>query len=231
MWLQNPRIQKLLGGGAVERTAFAAVVGFEMLHMGAHKDPEALERIRDMRRKCRSLTTANESFLIHSISEAQSRLDGAMAEVGCYEGGSTLMICEGKGGRALHVFDTFDGLPELSGEERRTHTSHQYAASLETVRELLSPYGDVHLHKGRFPETAGPIEGLRFSFAHFDVDLYQGTLDCLNFFYPRMLPGGIILSHDYSVLAGVRRAFDDFMDGKPEGLIELPTTQCMLIKS
>lgn len=39
-----------------------------------------------------------------------------------------------------------------------------------------------------------------------------------------------MLSHDYSVLAGARRAFDEFMDGKPEGLIESPTTQCMLIK-
>lgn len=230
MWLRNPRLQKWLGGGLIERLTFAAVVGLEMLHMGAHKDPASLRRIRDMRRKCRSLTTANESFLIHSIARVQSRLDGAMAEVGCYEGGTARMICEGKGSRALHVFDTFDGLPELRGDERQTHAKGQYAASMEGVQELLSPFPEVHLHKGIFPETAGPIENLRFSFVHLDVDLYRGTLDSLEFFYPRMLPGGIVLSHDYSVLAGVRRAFDAFMDGKPEGLIELPTTQCMLVK-
>lgn len=230
MWLRNPRLQKLLGGGLVERLSLAAVVGLEMLHMGAHKDPAALRRIRDMRRECRSLTTANESFLVFSIAAAQSRLDGAMAEVGCYEGGTARMICQGKGSRALHVFDTFDGLPEPRGHERNTHARHQYAAGMEKVRELLRPFPNVHLHKGLFPETAGPVEDLRFSFVHLDVDLYQGTLDCLDFFYPRMLPGGIMLSHDYSVLAGVRRAFDEFMDGKPEGLIELPTTQCMVVK-
>ncbi len=230
MWLHNPSVQRLLGGGLIERLAFAAVVRLEMLHMGAHKDPAILARIRDMRKRCRSLTTADESFLIHSIARAQSRLDGAMAEVGCYDGGTARMICEAKGSRPLHVFDTFDGLPELTGDEKSTHTEHQYTASFEKVRELLSPFPGVSIHKGRFPETSGPIEDLRFSFAHFDVDLYQGTLDCLDFFYPRMLPGGIILSHDYSVLAGVRQAFDEFLDGRPEDIIELPTTQCMMIK-
>lgn len=230
MWLHNPSVQRLLGGGLIERLSFAAVVGLEMLHMGAHKDPAILERIRDMRRRCRSLTTANESFLIYSIARAQSRLDGAMAEVGCYDGGTTRMICEGKGARALHVFDTFDGLPEPTRAEQKTHREHQYTASLEKVQALLSPFPGVSIYKGRFPETSGPIEDLTFSFAHFDVDLYQGTLDCLEFFYPRMLPGGIMLSHDYSVLAGVRRAFDEFLDGRPEDVIELPTTQCMLIK-
>lgn len=230
MWLHHPAVQKLLGGGLIERMAFAGVVGLEMLHMRAHKDPAILDRIRDMRRTCRSLTTANESFLLYSIARAQARLEGAMAEVGCYDGGSTRMICEGKGARALHVFDTFAGLAELTSEERKTHSAHQYTASLESVQDLLSPYPQVHIHAGLFPGTAEPIENLQFSFAHFDVDLYQATLDALNFFYPRMLPGGIILSHDYSVLAGVRRAFDEFLEGKPEDIIELPTTQCMLIK-
>ena len=230
MWLHNPRVQKLFGGSFVERLLFSTIVSLEMLQLRAHKKPELLDRIRDMRSSCRSLTTANESFLIESIASAQSRLDGAMAEVGCYEGGTTRMICEGKGTRPLHVFDTFEGLPELTGDERNTHVEHQYTASMEKVRKLLSGFPEVHLYKGLFPTTAGPIEDLKFSFVHFDGDLYQPTLDSLNFFYPRMLPGGIMLSHDYSVLAGVRRAFDEFMVDKPEGLIELPTTQCMLIK-
>jgi len=55
-------------------------------------------------------------------------------------------------------------------------------------------------------------------------------LKCLEYFYPRMIPGGIILSHDYSLLAGVKQAFEEFFEGKPEGLIEQPTTQCMIVK-
>ena len=45
-----------------------------------------------------------------------------------------------------------------------------------------------------------------------------------------MQKGGIILSHDYSHLEGVRKAFDEFFKNKPEKILELPMTQCMVIK-
>ena len=37
--------------------------------------------------------------------------------------------------------------------------------------------------------------------------------------------------HDYSILEGVRNAFDEFTETTREKLIELPTTQCMMIKT
>ena len=52
----------------------------------------------------------------------------------------------------------------------------------------------------------------------------------MEFFYPRMVPGGVMLTHDYSLLGGVKKAFDEFFADKPEGIIELPTTQCMVVK-
>ena len=103
-------------------------------------------------------------------------------------------------------------------------------AAWSSVKNYLAGYPNVSFYKGRFPRTSGPIENLRFSFAHFDVDLYEGTLGCLEFFYPRMIPGGVMLSHDYSILSGVREAFAKFLKDKPEPLIELPTTQCMVVK-
>ena len=69
-----------------------------------------------------------------------------------------------------------------------------------------------------------------YAFVHFDVDLYEGTKACLEYFYPRMIPGGIMLSHDYSILAGVSQAFHEFLEDKEEPLLELPSTQCMVIK-
>jgi hypothetical protein len=49
-------------------------------------------------------------------------------------------------------------------------------------------------------------------------------------FYPRMMPGGIILTHDYSYLNGVRAAFTEFLATRRERAIELPTSQAILIK-
>ena len=45
-----------------------------------------------------------------------------------------------------------------------------------------------------------------------------------------MLPGGVIMSHDYSYLDGVRAAYAEFLETRRERPIELPSSQAMLIK-
>ena len=147
-----------------------------------------------------------------------------------YEGCSARLICEAKGDRTLHLFDTFEGLPAASTPDGRVHAVKQYTCSLESVRDYLKAYPNVRFYKGRFPDTADQVPPASFSFAHFDVDLYESTLACLKYFYPRMIPGGVMLSHDYSILAGVKQAFHEFLADKPERLVEHPTTQCMVIK-
>lgn len=230
MWLRNPRVQRLIGGGFLERFSIGAVAMLELMGLGGHKEPATVKLIRRIRRERRWLVTANEAFMVHSLSRAAAKLPGSMAEVGVYQGGSARMICEAKGDRPLHLFDTFEGMPESSAADNNVHSRGQYACSLESVRKYLSGYSNVHFYQGRFPDGASAIADERFSFVNFDVDLYQSTFDCLKFFYERMLPGGVMLSHDYSILAGVRQAFTEFLADKPEELIELPSTQCLVFK-
>ena len=128
------------------------------------------------------------------------------------------------------MFDTFEGLPSSTAEDGAVHRENQYACSLESVQNYLKEFDNLSFHKGRFPESTEGVEEARYSFVHFDVDLYESTLACLEYFYPRMVPGGIMLSHDYSILAGVEQACQEFVADKQEELIELTTTQCMLIK-
>jgi O-methyltransferase len=71
-----------------------------------------------------------------------------------------------------------------------------------------------------------------YAFAHLDVDLYQSTVDCCAYFYPRIVPGGIILFDDYAFAAarGEKDAVDAFFADKPECPITLPTGQDVVIK-
>lgn len=107
-------------------------------------------------------------------------------------------------------------------------------SSLRDVREYLSRFSEVHFHQGFFPDSARRAlpSGSRFSFVNLDVDIYESTLAGLKFFYPRMMPGGVIISHDYHSIScpGVKKAFDEFLVDKPEPLIELWDTQCLLLK-
>jgi hypothetical protein len=150
--------------------------------------------------------------------------------VGVYQGASARLLCEAKGDQTLHLFDTFAGLPKSSEQDRNVHGEKQYACSLEAVQAYLGKQSHVYYHKGLFPDSAADLPETSFSFVHCDVDLYESTLACLKYFYPRMTKGGVILSHDYSILAGVKRAFAEFLADKPEAPIELPSTQCMLVK-
>jgi hypothetical protein len=173
--------------------------------------------------------SGNEAFMVHSVARAQSALDGVMAEVGVYEGCSARLISEASAGRPLHLFDTFEGLPAPGAKEARHLRQNQYCSGFERVKTYLGDRPDIHFHRGLFPGTAAGLEDLRFSFVHLDVDLKSSTRDCLEFFYPRLVPGGAIMTHDYSYLDGVREAFCDFGHGRAMQLIELPTSQAILM--
>lgn len=229
-FLTNERVQRWLGGTFLERMGVGVLSRWQFIALSNHKDPEVVDLIRQIRNERTSLVTAFEAFMVYSFARSQVRHEGNLAEVGVFQGGTAKLLCEVKGDRRLYLFDTFEGLPVDSDEGNTIHRNHQYRCSLESVQEYLAGYENVSFHKGRFPETADVIENERFSFAHFDVDLYRSTLDCLEFFYPRMMPGGIMLSHDYSLLEGVKQAFGEFLDDKPEDVVELPTSQCMVIK-
>lgn len=52
------------------------------------------------------------------------------------------------------------------------------------------------IRKGYFPETGKGIED-KFCFVNLDLDLYQPTLEGLKYFWDKMVPGSIILIHDF----------------------------------
>jgi O-methyltransferase len=223
-------LQKFGGGGVLERWGVGAIAAFQLWQLSEHKDRDVVRLIRRVRRERKSLQSAFEAFLVFSIARTQSRLPGDMAEVGVFEGATARLICEAKGERSLHLFDTFSGLPPDSPRDAGVHRLHQYACSRHSVEHYLAAFDNVFIHEGRFPDSAQGLPERKYSFVHLDVDLYESTRDCLEYFYGRLLPGGAIISHDYSMLEGVKNAVDEFLADKPERLIEQPTTQCVIFK-
>lgn len=167
---------------------------------------------------------------------ASRRLGGAMAEAGVYAGGSARLICEAKGDRPLHLFDVFETLQTAPSpaEESSAREVREHFASVHTPRaivaRLLAGYPLVHIHAGVVPESAAVVAHESFSFVHLDLDLARGTRDALEFFHPRLLPGGIVVGDDYES-AAVRDAFTDYFRGRTDTLIELPWSQVVAVKS
>tara|TARA_B100000029_G_scaffold297820_1_gene290993 strand:- start:919 stop:1467 length:549 start_codon:yes stop_codon:yes gene_type:complete len=177
-----------------------------------------------------------EAYMIYSLANARSNFKGDMAEVGVFQGGSAKIICEAKKSSKLHLFDSFEGLPEVSEIDKTRIESIKFYekqfsnTELSKVKNYLSDYNNVFFYQGFFPKTAKPVENNIFSFVHLDVDLFDSTIQCLEFFYPRLEKGGIIISHDYSSVIGVKKAFHDYFKDKDVSIINLLESQCMIIK-
>jgi hypothetical protein len=179
------------------------------------------------------LMTFREMINIYRMVKKTEQFDGAIAEVGVYRGGSAAIIAHFKGNRHLHLFDTFEGLPEVHAEKDTfLYKGIMHDTNEQIVRNLLKDYENCFIYKGIFPDTSDPIKNSAFSFVHLDTDLYVGTMLSLKFFYSRMQKGGVILTHDYNDLLtpGVKDAFDEFFADKPESIVEIWDTHALVIK-
>lgn len=200
-----------------------------------YDDPQRSKVINFIKRiklEVKLLMEINEAYQVYMAVKNTKKIKGDIAEVGVYRGGSAKIICEAKGDKPLHLFDTFEGIPELSKMDTGYYHKGEFPASLKDVKTYLKKYHNVHFYKGLFPSTAKPISNKKFSFVNIDVDIYESTFNCLEFFYPRMNGGGIIVSHDYinANAAGVRKAIDNFFKDKPEPVIEISGSQCLIVK-
>jgi hypothetical protein len=202
----------------------------EVVNYDQPRRAKTAERIREIVTSWPKQTMGvDEAYLIHSAVLGTAKIPGDIAEVGVFRGGTARVICEAKGDRALHLFDTFEGLPE-PGEIDSVFRKGEYACSLESVRSYLEGLPRVQFYKGYFPATGEPVKDRLFSFVHLDVDLYESSAQALAFFYPRMSPGAVIISHDYVEFPGVRNAFDEFFADKPEPVVEMSGNQCLVVK-
>ncbi|MGC4001676.1 MAG: TylF/MycF/NovP-related O-methyltransferase [Pirellulales bacterium] len=229
MWMKN-RLFQSLGGGRMERFGLGLWSRLQMSALKGRKPAAVVESLREIARDQRSLCSAFEQYLIYSLARSLNKMPGVMAEIGVFRGGTARLICEAKGDRPFYLFDTFEGLPPASEVDRGIYKEHQYTCRLDNVQAYLAKYDNLKYFKGIFPQSAADTPEEKYSFVHMDVDLYEGTKACLEYFYPRMLPGGIMISHDYGLLAGVEAAFTEFFADKPEQVIDQPTTQAMVVK-
>lgn len=192
-------------------------------------DYQLLQHLSELIYKQDMLLTLTEATQIYEMAKGATKLEGDFAEVGVYKGGSALIISKVKGDKTLHLFDTFTGLPKVSKIDTLFQKG-QYAADLSSIKRKFSHFKNVKFYPGFFPQTAKKLNRT-FAFVHLDVDIYSSTKDSLAWFYPRMTKGGILISHDYPVSLGVKKAFDEFFKDKPEAVIKTAGTQGFIIKS
>lgn len=150
----------------------------------------------------RTFGVRNEFLRFFANIVYRQKLKGNCAEGGVFEGDFSAVINRCFPDRKLYLFDTFSGFDARNLQKESNFTSTRtegFNIEQFTEEKLLSKMEhpeNIIIRKGFFPETAAGLSD-EFIFVNLDFDLYEPTLSGLNFFYPKMKKGGVILVHDY----------------------------------
>ena len=145
-------------------------------------------------------------------------IPGAILEVGVWRGGTGALLAA----RArelgieepVYLCDTWRGVVKTDAVDTYYHDGKHDDASREMVERLAAGLGleNVQLLEGVFPEDTGSaIEDQTFRLCHCDVDVYRSARDVLEWVWPRLSPGGLVVFDDYGFPAcpGVTKLVDE----------------------
>lgn len=154
----------------------------------------------------------------------RAQKSGAFVELGCYTGTTALFITrllrELSATNQLHVYDSFDGLPEKVAADNSPAGEQFKAGELHaTKQQLIKHFKQAGLplpiiHKGWFEELTEKDMPAEIAFAFLDGDFYTSIASSLNVITPHLQPGAAVLIDDYTneALPGARKAADAWAD-------------------
>lgn len=155
---------------------------------------------------------------------------GARAECGVYRGASALLLCHARRsvepayrGGDLYLVDSYRGtsasvdedliaVRDEAGSTRREafFPVGKSDTSPELVRGFFAEYPDVHVCPGWIPDVFATLPDTRWAFVHLDLTLYEPTLAALEYFHPRLSPGGVLVCDGSVFCPGAARAWETY---------------------
>lgn len=160
-----------------------------------------------------------------------NNVDGAIAEVGVYRGWFANHMSRLMPDRTLYLYDTFNGFDSRDITEEETAFSESFRkktnlndTTIELAMANIAYRKNVIIKKGYFPDTVEDVPEQNYAFVSLDTDLYKPILAGLEYFYPRLSPGGYIFVDDlrHPELLGVRKAVIDYCKQNKISYMSLP---------
>ena len=164
-----------------------------------------------------------------------TNLPGDVADLGTCRGGTALVLRR-LSDKVLHCFDTWTGTPY--DDPMCHHKKGEWAASLGECERIVGDGTNTIYHKGVFPDSTNewgrgfPSIVNKFCFVYVDTDTYQSVHDAIEFFWPRLVPGGKMVLDDYGwePCAGVAKALDEWYVGIDAGSKRIVGYTCIVEK-
>jgi hypothetical protein len=166
-------------------------------------------------------------------------LPGSIVELGVFKGASFMtflklcdIFCAGDTLKKVIGFDTFSGFVEISESDGVENPGRdllqggfnskgflpilERAIAIEKADSFIPRFNRAELIRGdvvnTIPQYVKENPGLRISLLHLDLDLYEPTKVALEYLYPKVVSGGVVLFDEYGMngFPGESAAVDEF---------------------
>lgn len=184
------------------------------------------------------------------LAKKAETVEGVIVECGVWRGGMIGGIAKLLGPqKKYYLFDSFDGLPlakDIDGEEAFKWQSEKESsyyfdnckAEIDFAQKVMNlALGKISNNtffiKGWFNETMNEDNfNESISLLRLDGDWYESTMTCLNFLFPKVVTGGIIIIDDYHTWEGCTKAIHDYLskNNRPERICQFENRTAYLIK-
>jgi O-methyltransferase len=167
-------------------------------------------------------------FLLSQIEYIKNNnIPGIVAELGVFKGTTARLFHETLPNKEILLFDTFEGFDGRDIDHEKENSKAEIAGwdvSIPEVKKYIGSSELIKIFQGYFPDTTKNINpNNRYALVHLDADLYHPQKSGLEYFYPKMSLGGVIIIHDYNnEYYGSKKAVDEFFLDKVEQPIVIP---------
>ncbi|MEO8450974.1 MAG: TylF/MycF/NovP-related O-methyltransferase [Gemmatimonadota bacterium] len=164
------------------------------------------------------------------ILETPPEVKGDILECGTWKGGTAAnlsLVCAIVG-RTLRVYDSFEGLPAGTSEDREAkyYKAGDYCGTLDEVKANIGRCGVIErcqFVEGWFDATL-PALDTPVLLAYLDVDLEASLHTCVRYIWPKLVDQGFIfidefVGLDYCALFYSERYWQTYFQRTPPGLI------------
>ncbi len=168
----------------------------------------------------------------YELFSMTKKIPGEIVECGVFKGTSLIRLATfrelfNKKRKKIIGFDTFGKFPsadfsrDTKLRKKFVQQSGNQSISVSQLEKILKQKKiskNIELVKGDITKTVPKFleryPKLEISLLNLDVDLYEPSKIILEYFYPKLTKGGIIILDDYGVFPGETKAVNEFFKNK-----------------
>ena len=175
-------------------------------------------------------TTKERMFSLYESVKyiVNAGIKGDFVECGVWKGGSVMVMAMtlkllGED-RRIWLYDTFEGMPPMTKEDyhvndptNRDDSDKAIGTLQEVMLNIASTNYSVHnfiLVQGKVEDKIPKIMPEKISILRLDTDWYASTKHELEYLYPYLEKGGVLIIDDYGAWAGAKKAVDEYFQGR-----------------